>query len=325
MAKPFRERNPVIVGAISLLVLAALLLAGFKAGDLPLIGSGDTYYASFTDGSGITKGSEVRIAGVRVGKITSVGLKNGEVRVAFKVKTNHRFGTETGADIKIKTLLGSTFLSLDPAGPGQLAKGSTIPSTRTNSAYNVVDAFSGLAQRAGKIKLPQLRKSLNTLADATATTPKSFRDALSGVSRLSTNIAARDEQLNSLLGHLKKVSAIAANRDNDIVTLMKNGDVLLRALVQRRQAIHRLLVSTSSLSTQLTLLVKQSRADLKPALSNLSSVVDVLLKNQSNLDQSLRLLEPFYRVFTSTLGNGPWFETWIANMPPAGTPEVSVK
>ena len=45
MSKPFRERNPVIIGAISLAVIAALILAAFRAQDLPLIGGGDTYYA----------------------------------------------------------------------------------------------------------------------------------------------------------------------------------------------------------------------------------------------------------------------------------------
>ena len=322
MSKPFRERNPVITGAVSLVVLAGLLVAGLKAGSLPLIGSGSTYYAAFSDSSGLAKGNEVRIAGVRVGKVSSIKLEDGHVVVGFQVKTDHRFGTQTGADIKIKTLLGATYLALTPAGPGQLSKGSTIPVGRTHSAYNVVDAFSGLAQRAGKIKLPRLRKAMNTLADATATTPKAFREAVSGVSRLSTNIAARDGQLNTLLKNVKKVSAIAADRDDDIVSLMKDGDVLLRALVQRRQAIHRLLVSTSSLSTQLTALVKQSRADLKPALRNLSGVVNVLLKNQNNLDESLRLLAPFYKVFTNTIGNGPWFDIWIANLPPGGTPCV---
>ena len=40
------------------------------------------------------------------------------------------------------------------------------------------------------------------------------------------------------------------------------------------------------------MLVKQTRADLKPALDNLQGVVNVLLKNQSNLDESLRLMAP---------------------------------
>lgn len=325
MSKPFRERNPVIVGAVSLIVLALVLLAGFKAGSLPLIGSGDTYYATFQDASGLQKGNEVRIAGVRVGKVSSIDLSDGYVRVGFQLKTDSRFGTGTEAAIKVKTLLGATYLALIPEGPGQLAKGSTIPVSRTTPAYNVVEAFSGLAQRAGAINLPQLRKSLNTLADATENTPAAFKSALQGVGRLSENLAARDQQINTLLRNLKKVSAIAANRDQDVISLMKDSNVLLDALVARRAAIHRLLVSTSSLSQQLTLLVDQSRADLKPALQNLTGVVNVLLKNQSNIDQSLRLLAPFYRVFASTLGNGPWFETWVANMPPIGTPKVGIK
>ncbi len=101
---------------------------------------------------------------------------------------------------------------------------------------------------------------------------------------------------------------------------MSDSDVLFRAVVARRDSVHNLLVSTSQLSKELTLLVKQSRADLKPALEHLESVVAVLNKNEDNLDNSLRLMAPFYRVFANTLGTGPWFDTYIQNLPPV--PEV---
>jgi len=45
-------------------------------------------------------------------------------------------------------------------------------------------------------------------------------------------------------------------------------------------------------------------------------VVAVLNKDSDKIDQSLRLMGPFYRVFANTLGNGPWFDTYIQNMPP---------
>lgn len=318
MTKPFRERNPITVGAASLAVILMLLIAAFKAGDLPLIGGGDTYYADFTDASGIRPNDEVRVAGVRVGKVTAVDLHDGKVRVAFKVKTDSPFGTTSGAEIKVKTLLGSMFLSLDPAGPGQLQKGSVIPASRTRSAYDVVKAFSGLATRAEDIDTDQLAKSFDTLAQATSTTPKAFQDALRGVAAISRNVAKRDDQLNTLLGNLHDVSGILANRDDDIVDLMRQGDVLLRALVARRESIHQLLVSTTQLSQELTGLVNDTRADLKPALTDLDSVVKLLVKNQTNIDDSLRLMAPFYRVFSSTLGNGPWFDTLIQNLPPGG-------
>lgn len=317
MSVPFRERNPVTIGAISIVVMFLLLLAAFKADSLPLIGGGNTYYAAFSEAGGLKANDPVRIAGVRVGKVTDVGLQGDHVEVTFKVDTSDQFGPQTAAAIKVATLLGSMYLALEPKGPGQMQQGAEIPVSRTSSPYDVVDAFSGLASRAEHIDVPQLTQALNSLSNATKGTPTAFRQMLSGLSRLSANVAARDQQLNTLLRNLRNVSQVLGRHDQDIVALMKDSDTVMRALVARREAVHRLLVSTSQLSQQLTALVQQSRGDLKPALDNLQSVVDVLMKNQNNLDQSLRLMAPFYRVFANLLGNGPWFDTWIANLPPA--------
>ncbi len=316
MSLPFRERNPVKIGALSLAFIAGLIGVAFKAGDLPLIGGGDTYHAAFSEASGIKPNDEVRIAGVRVGKVTQVELDKDHVNVTFKVDTPSKFGTETAAEIKVKTLLGAMFLALQPAGPGQLKEDSTIPVSRTRSAYDVVQAFSGLADRAERIDTDRLAESINTMAALTKDTPAAFQSTLRGLSRLSETVASRNDQIGELLKNLNTVSGVLSERDEDIIKLMKDSDVLMTALVARRQAVHELLVSTSRFSSELTLLVKQSRADLKPALSNLQGVVNLLIKNQSNLDESLRLMAPFYRVFTNTLGTGPWFDTWIANMPP---------
>lgn len=316
MSTPFRERNPVVVGAVSLAVIALLILAAFRAQDLPVIGGGDTYYAAFSESGGLKPNDEVRIAGVRVGKVEAVELDGDHVKVTFRIDTDSGFGSDTRASIKVKTLLGAMYLALEPAGEGQLDEGAEIPVERTSSPYDVVEAFSGLAETSERIDTDRLAESLTTLADLTRNTPEEFRSALQGVSDLSSNLAARDEQINTLLKNLERVSSVLGDRDEDIVALMRDSDVLFRSLVARRDAVHNLLTSTADLSRELTLLVRQSRADLKPALEHLDNVVQVLNKNQDNLDNSLRLMAPFYRVFASTLGNGPWFDTYIQNMPP---------
>jgi phospholipid/cholesterol/gamma-HCH transport system substrate-binding protein len=313
---PFRERNPVVIGAISLAVVLALILLAFNAQKLPIIGGGTTYYADFSEAGGLQANDEVRIAGVRVGEVDSVSLAGDHVKVGFRITDSAAFGTATRAAIKVKTLLGAMYLALEPAGPGQLPGGSEIPVSRTTSPYDVVQAFSGLARTSQRINTHRLARSLTTLADLTRNTPRNFRQALAGVSALSTNLAARDAQINTLLQHLHTVSHTLNARDQDIVGLMRDSAVLFKALDQRRQAIHNLLSSTSELSVQLTRLVRQSSGDLKPALTHLGNVVAVLDKDSDNIDQSLRLMAPFYRVFANTLGNGPWFDTYIQNMPP---------
>jgi phospholipid/cholesterol/gamma-HCH transport system substrate-binding protein len=315
-----QDRDPVRVGAAGLLVIALLLLAAFRAEDLPLIGGGETYYARFSDAGGLKVDDEVRIAGVRSGTVTSIRLDDGAVTVGFTLDTDPAFGADTTASIRIKTLLGAMYLSLEPSGTGQLAEGTTIPLERTTSPYDAVEAFSGLAETSEDIDTEQLAESLTTLADLSRDTPEEFRTALDGVSALSSSIAARDDRIRSLLRNLERVSSVLAERDQDVVGLMRDSDVLFRALVGRRQAIHRLLSSTSRLSRDLTALVRSTRGDLAPALADLEGVVAVLDKNEDNIDRALRLYAPFARLFADVSGNGPWLDGYIQNVPPAPAP-----
>lgn len=309
--KPFRERNPVTIGLIGIAVLALLMLGAFKADQLPIIGGGDTYYANFSEAGGLKSGQEVRVAGVSVGNVKDIELQGDHVRVKFLLDKGTHFGTETGAAIRVKTLLGSLYLALLPKGSGQLPKGSTIPVSRTIAPYDVVQAFSGLSETTDRIDVPQLSKALQAVSDLTENTPEDFRGAIKGVSDLSRNLAARDEQLNTLLTSLKKVSTVLNSRNAELETLFKNSDVLFRAVSARRDSIHTLLVSTTALSDELRGLVKDTRADVKPALAQLKTVTDMLNRNEGSLDEALRVMGPFQRVFANALGNGPWFDTYL--------------
>lgn len=313
---PFRERNPVSVGAAGLVVIALLVLAAFKAGDLPLIGGGDTYRAEFSEAGGLKVNDEVRVAGVRVGQVEDITLDAGHVLVTFKVDGDTELGADTGASIRVKTLLGAMYLALEPAGAGELSGDDPIPLARTVAPYDVVDAFSGLAKTEQRIDTDQLATSLDTMSALLQDTPDEVRGSLTGLSRLSRNLSARDDQLETLLANAADLTRVLADRNDELETLFKDGDVLLQALYNRREAIHDLLVATSDLSTQLTGLVEDSREDLRPALAHLHRVVRLLDKRQQDLDDSLRLMAPFYRVFANTLGTGPWFDTFIQNLPP---------
>jgi len=319
--KPFRERNPVIIGLLSLATIALLVLAAFRADQLPLIGGGDTYYAAFSEAGGLKDGDEVRIAGVRVGSVKAITLDGDHVKVEFLVDKGVEFGPSTAASIRVKTLLGQMFLALEPDGPGQMEAGAQIPVERTQAPFEVVAAFSGLAETAERIDTKQLSEALDTLSGVMARTPEEFHGALRGLSRLSHTVAARDAQINSLLRNLEDVSAVVADRNTELVKLFEDGDVLFRAVTARREAIHNLLVATTQLSGQLSGLVRDTSADLKPALTDLASVIAVLEKNQENLDETLRLMAPFYRVQGNTLGTGPWYDTFIENFP-ATVPEL---
>jgi len=311
---PFRERNPVPIGAIGIGLIGLLLFGAFNAQNLPIIGSGDAYHAAFTEAGGIRKDDDVRIAGVRVGKVTGIGLEGSHVRVDFKINADAAFGRETGASIRMKTLLGQKYLALDPKGPGQLPTDSEIPLTRTVSSYDIVNAFSDLTTTTERIDTSQLAQSLDVMATEFRDSPAHVKAALSGLSRLSNTIASRDDELRTLLSRANTVSATVASRDDTTAKLIKDADLLLLELQARREAIHTLFTNTSDLAIQLTGLVRDNRASLKPALDQLTKVLAMLTKHEQDLDKTIARLAPFTRVFANTLGNGRWFDTFVSNL-----------
>lgn len=309
--KPFRERNPVIIGFVGIAVIALLMLAAFRADSLPIIGAGDTYHAQFAEIGALKEGNEVRVAGVPVGKVKKIELDGNKVKVTFKINKGTPLGPKTSAFIGIRTLLGAEYLALRPSGAGEMSRGATIPLDRTTPPYDVVEAFSQLSTTTDQLDVGEISKALTTLSDIAARTPEEFRGAIQGVSDLSANLAARDQQINTLLLNLKKVTGVLNSRDDQLEKLFKDATVLFDAVSARRDAIHQLLVSTTTISTQLRGLVGDVKADLKPALDQLDDVTAMLRRNKDALDESLRVLPTFLRVFANALGTGPWFDTYV--------------
>ncbi|WP_399477862.1 MCE family protein [Streptomyces sp. TRM68367] len=312
--KPFRERNPVIIGVVGLTVLALLTVAAFNADSLPLIGGGRTYSAAFSEAGGLKPGDEVRIAGVKVGKVEGVDLEGDHVKVTFKIKGDPKFGTTSGAAIRVKTILGAKYLALYPKGSGQLKAGSEIPLRRTVSAYDVVQAFSDLTTTSEKVDTQQLAKALDTISTTFQDSPAEVRASIKGLSRISRTIASRDEALNELLGHAKGVTKVLAEHTKDFSAMVKDGDKLFKEINARRTAIHNLLKASATLGIELSGLVDDNEKEIGPALKNLNTFVAMLERNQASLDRSVALLAPYVRVFSNTLGNGRWFDSYVQNM-----------
>ncbi|HSV67045.1 MAG TPA: MCE family protein [Mycobacteriales bacterium] len=322
--RPFHERSPLVIGAVGLAMLALVMVLAFNAGSLPLIGGGTTYTAAFSEAGGLKPDDEVRIAGVKVGKVTGVDLEGDHVRVSFQVK-GAWVGAESHADIKIKTLLGAKYLSVSPLGERPLDAGQEIPISRTSAPFDVVPAFSELTRVAGQIDTVQLARAFDTLAATFQNTPAQLKRSLAGLSTLSRTIASRDAALRTLLQRTRDVSKTLADRDTELTTLLSDGNLLLREVQSRRDIIHSLLRSSAQLAVQLRGVVQDNARQLGPALAQLQQVVDTLQRNQDALDRGLGLLAPYLRVFTNTLGNGRWFDTYIQNLVTPVPASVSIR
>jgi phospholipid/cholesterol/gamma-HCH transport system substrate-binding protein len=319
--KPFRDRNPVTIGAVSLTVIVLMVLLAFNAQSLPLIGGGTVYSAQFSEAAGLKPDDAVRIAGVKVGQVEELRLEDGAVTVEFRVEDAF-VGDRSQAAIRIETVLGAKYLALVPRGSEELDPDDRIPLERTASPYDVVEAFADLSTTVEQIDTQQLATSFEVLADTFAETPDEVQASLQGLARLSDTIASRDAELERLLSATRDVTAVLADRNGEFTRLIIDSNTLLQEVQERRQLIDAILTNTQLLADQLSGLVADNREALTPALQQLATVTDILSRNRAALGETVANFAPFVRVFTNTLGNGRWFDSFVENLLPGAVASV---
>ena len=302
------ERDPAVIAVVGLVLITLLILVAGSWQRLPFVDRSTTYRAEFTDAAGLVAGEEVRVAGIKVGTVRDLRLDGDKVVAEFTV-TDVRLGNRTEAGIEVKTLLGQHFLSVTPAGQGSLKEGATIPLERTSTPVNIVPAFNRLADETAKTDSAQVAAAFDTLAVTLRRTAPDLEGALTGLSRLSSSITRRDEQITRLFDKAESVTGVVAARDEELGQLLTASDEVLSVLEQRRQTIRQVIAGTRDLAVQLEGLVGDNRAVLAPALKNLDKVLAVLKKNEKNIERSLTYLAPYAREFTNVGGSGEWFDS----------------
>lgn len=314
--KTFAERNPLKLAAFGLLFIVLTIAAVFNIDDLPLIGGGGTTYeAEFLDAGGLSAGDRVEVAGVLVGKVAGIEIEDDKIVVAFDIDETVRLGSESQAAVKVGELLGTKFLDLVPSGDDRLPARSRIPLERTTEAYDVVTAFADLTENTERLDTKRVADAMDTMSSLFEETPDEVAAAMRGIAGFSRTIASRDDVIRELMSHAASTTKVLENRSGDISALIKDATLLVRELDARRSAIHGVLVNTRNLAKELRGLAAENQSALAPALTELEKTVDLMLEHQADLTKTVQNIAVYSRVFNNTLGAGPWFDSWLPNVP----------
>ena len=116
-----RNAAEVLAGLMVLIVAAGFLayaLATSGAASVP----GYPLSAQFDHIDGLSVGSDVRMAGVKIGSVTAASIdpKTYLADVGFTVQKDIQLPTDSSATIASQSLLGGKYLSLDPGGNEQM-------------------------------------------------------------------------------------------------------------------------------------------------------------------------------------------------------------
>jgi phospholipid/cholesterol/gamma-HCH transport system substrate-binding protein len=311
--KALEGRDPFRVGLVA-------IAAGAVIGLLVVVSSfvsfgARSYTAVLAQTAGLRAGEDVEVYGVPKGEVKSLELDGDRVLVRFVVDKDVDLGNRTTAAVKVATLLGTHYLALTPAGSGRL---ETIPLSRTSVPFNLQDVLEKGTANLQKLDPELLARALTEASRTLTATSDQIGPALTGVARLSEAVRSRSDQTGALLAAARGVTSQLAASSTDIVGLMRQANLVIGEITQRREAIHTLLVETTTLAANLAAVVDRTRKDTGPALRQLNAVLETLREEDATLKDVLEKIAPTVRYFANATGNGAWGDLWLEDpaLPP---------
>ena len=238
--RPFRERNPLPIGIAGLATVGVLAVLAFN---LQHFAGGTTYSAAFTEAAGLKSGEEVRIAGVKVGKVDERGPRRrpreGEVH------QRPRPSAPTPAPrSRSRRCSARTTWRWSPRAQAGSPPTARSRSTRTTAPYDVVPALQDASAQFRR-STPSSWPSPSTRCRRPCRAPRRTSAArLAGLQKVSRAVASRDDELDELLKHSNNVTKLLADRSGDLAALVNDGGLLLQEINDRRQVINQLLTGT---------------------------------------------------------------------------------
>ena len=213
--------------------------------------------ADFTRAVGLYPGSDVRILGVKVGKVDTVTPEGDHVHVTFSYDDKYRVPASAKAAIVAPSLVSDRYVQLLPvyqSGPA-MAAGTRIPLERT----------------AVPVELDRVSQSLDDLMVALGPDGANKNGALNELLRTSAaNLDGNGDKINGTVHDLSTaLSTLSGSRD-DLFGTVKNLQSFTSMLATNNTQVRRLNSDLATVATQLS----EERENLKATLESLGVAVD---------------------------------------------------
>lgn len=308
--RPLESYNTTWLGFGALAVVGVLIAGALL---FKVVGFGYTrYHADFTQAAALRPGNPVMIAGIEVGRVTSMRLAGDHVEAGLTVRSDIPLGKDTRAKIQVMTILGSRYLKLEPDGPGSLP-GKRIALSHTEAPYDLQSLLEDATTTFDQVDSDQFGQSLAVLGRQLSGLPPIVPQAMANLHTLAKITADRRDELGTLLASTQRVATTLRNQQSNLGTLIEQGQDFLGELVARQQTFHGMLAALTNLVGQLDKVVVKDRKMLDDMLVNIRALADMVGQHDDLLRSLLQAAPPPLRGLTDATGYGPAVEFNLTN------------
>ncbi|MHA3702654.1 MCE family protein [Jatrophihabitans sp. YIM 134969] len=279
-------------------IIGLLLVVVVVAGGLIYLLAGSPtkkVSAQFSSAVGMYPGSDVRMLGVKIGKVTKVTPKGTGVDIAMEVEKDRALPANAIATIVPPSLVSDRYVQLAPVYTGgpQLADGAVIPRNRTATPVELDDIYKALNQvttalgPAGANKNGALSELLATSAKNLDGNGTALGQTITNLSQAVTTLATSRDDLFGTVANLQTFTKALQDSDAQVVKVNQLLDTVAGDLADERASLASAITNLRQALTQVAAFLQKNQDVFAKDVRGLAQVTGVLSKKQAALREIL--------------------------------------
>jgi phospholipid/cholesterol/gamma-HCH transport system substrate-binding protein len=295
----------------SVTALLASVIGNFR----PLRGR-YTLEAVFEDATGLLRGDLVTLAGVNVGKVKDARVERGLAIVELLIDDEVVLPKTTRLQIRYRNLIGQRVVQIVPGTkrPPFYKHRDRVPAKQTDGPLDLDVVFNNLRPLVEGIE----GQDINTLSKALIVSfgqRKADLDAVfSDTAKLTTELAARDEKLGSLVANLNTTASALASERSQLQRLVGNFATVTQTLAENSVPLDRTLTNLNQALGDFAGLIERNRPGLDNDLRDIATLLDIVDKHQADLRQIAGSLDEVLRASARATTTGEWGNLYVFSL-----------
>ena len=275
------------VFAVASALLGLLLVNTMLNG---LNGDTRTFKAEFADVAGLRIGDDMRVAGVRIGRVQGIDINEKGVQVTFDLVKQQPILDTTRIVMRYQNLLGQRYLALVQNGEQgkALPAGATVPATRTSPGFDLTELLNGFRPLFEALRPDDVNALATSLVKVLQGEGGTVESLLSQTGKLTNFLADRDQVVGEVLNNLTPVLTNMAGQGTELRATVVELRQLMTGLAADRKSIGASIDGMSQLIGSTSALLRDIKVPTIAAVKRFNKVMGLFLANKDSFTAAIK-------------------------------------
>lgn len=308
----------VVFGTVSVVLFVGL----FTMMSNSVRGDTERWTAVFDSVSGLRTGDDVRVAGVKVGRVEEIEVvDNHRALVTFDVPSRITLHDDSRLTLRYQNLLGQRYLAVDrPDGArsdtrgAPLEPGARIPARQTSPGFDLTALLNGFEPLFAVIDPAEVNELATNIVRVLQGESGTVESLLRRTTEATRFLADRDELFAQVLGNLTPVLRNLDDQSEELDATVVQLRDLMTGLAKERRTFAGSIDNLGSLVANTSDLLTEVRDPLRRDVHALRRTARLLARERPLLGRSLEELPTLLDAFATTQSYGAYLNVYLCNL-----------